>query len=40
MSVDTTTTAYGHSVPAGTKVPEFSKGGGAAIRGLGFKGIF
>jgi len=39
MSIDTTTSAYGDS-GKGRKVPEFSKGGGAAIRGLGFKGVF
>jgi hypothetical protein len=39
MSIDTTTSAYGDS-GKGRKVPEFSKGGGAAIRGMGFKGVF
>ena len=36
---DTTTSAYGDS-GKGRKVPEFSRGGGAAIRGMGFKGVF
>ncbi len=39
MSIDTTTSAYGDS-GKGRKVPEFSRGGGAAIRGMGFKGVF
>mgnify|MGYP003109482654 CR=1 FL=1 len=39
MSIDTTTSAYGDA-GKGRKVPEFSKGGGAAIRGMGFKGVF
>ena len=39
MSVDTTTSAYGDS-GKGRKVPEFSRGGGAAVRGMGFKGVF
>tara|TARA_R100001086_G_scaffold107121_2_gene54000 strand:+ start:123 stop:365 length:243 start_codon:yes stop_codon:yes gene_type:complete len=39
MLVDTTTSAYGDS-GKGRKVPEFSRGGGAAIRGIGFKGVF
>ena len=39
MSIDTTTSAYGDS-GKGRKVPEFTRGGGAAIRGMGFKGVF
>ena len=39
MSVDTTTSAYGDA-GKGRKVPEFTRGGGAAIRGMGFKGVF
>ena len=39
MTIDTTTSAYGDS-GKGRKVPEFSRGGGAAIRGMGFKGVF
>ena len=39
MLIDTTTSAYGDS-GKGRKVPEFSRGGGAAIRGMGFKGVF
>jgi len=39
MKVDTTTSAYGDA-GKGRKVPEFTRGGGAAIRGMGFKGIF
>ena len=39
MKVDTTTSAYGDA-GKGRKVPEFTRGGGAAIRGMGFKGVF
>ena len=39
MKVDTTTSAYGDA-GKGRKVPEFTRGGGAPIRGMGFKGVF
>ena len=39
LQIDTTTSAYGDK-GRGRKVPKFSRGGGAAIRGIGFKGVF